>query len=160
MTTVPQMLPPGVLSIMRLNLDFPLRSKSNFRRSPGSGTWASHRDFEIAVGALARSARPKEWLLGEQDDPLKKRPVIVMVLQATTLLDTANLTKSLADALEGVLYHNDASVQMVLSTSQRARVNQTATVLLALLEPGSSTYQMRTALDTLLDTYQITSETE
>jgi hypothetical protein len=145
--------PEWLWATMRIEMDFPLQSKSNYRRRAKSSSWADNRAFEQAAAALARAARPAKWVLGSTEEPLKSRPTVVMVLLATSLLDTANLSKSVADAFEGVLYHNDASVRMVLSTSTRSRMNQCSQVLLALLTPEASLWQMRVALDVLLDDY-------
>jgi Holliday junction resolvase RusA-like endonuclease len=147
---------PDFTTMMRLDLDFPLLSKSNYRRGVHSKDWSKNQNFERAVAALALQARPSTWNLGLRTSPLAKRPTVVMAIFATSLLDTANLSKSLADALEGILYHNDASVRMVLSTSNRSASNQCTTVMLALASPGASHTQMRHALDALLDAYDAT----
>jgi Holliday junction resolvase RusA-like endonuclease len=148
-------LPPSVLiSTLRLDLDFPLRSKSNYRRRPSSSAWSKNREFEQTLALMARSKKPANWQVGLPDSPLKDRPTVIMVLVATSLLDTANLSKSVADALEHELYHNDASIRMLLSTSTRSSHEQRATVLLGLLEPGATYDQMRAGLGDLLNAYE------
>jgi hypothetical protein len=43
---------------------------------------------------------------------------------AETLLDTGNVTKSVFDALEGVLYHTDASIRAELVVTSRRRAGR------------------------------------
>jgi Holliday junction resolvase RusA-like endonuclease len=137
---------------MRIDIDFPLTSKSNFRRGLGSKDWTKHKEFKDILADLAIKNRPSTWDLGPPPPaPLKHRPTVVMAIVATSVLDTANLSKSVADAFEHELYHTDASVRMVLSASTRARKNQGASILLALLSPNATYDQMRSALDELLD---------
>lgn len=114
------------------DIDGPLLSKSNFRRSRSRaqrGEWERQRSFEHDVAVLARAARPAKWPLGPRaDSPIVERPSVVMVIGAHSLLDTANMAKSVTDALEGVLYWNDASIRHVSCVSTRGRSNQRAIV--------------------------------
>jgi hypothetical protein len=98
-----------------------LRSKSNFRRSDSGAKWNQIRSFEDEVSIRARAVRPDAWPLGDPNAALKDRPVVVAVLFADTLIDTGNATKSLFDALEGVLYCNDASIRAEMVVTRRVR---------------------------------------
>lgn len=98
-----------------------IRSKSNFRRSGAARSWNQIRSFEDEVAIRARAARPASWPLGDPADELAKRPRLVAVLIAETLIDAGNATKSLFDALEGVLYHNDASIRAEMVITERVR---------------------------------------
>lgn len=139
--------------IVRIDIDFPLRSKSNYRRRANSNTWSTHRSFEDGLALLARSKTPKDWDLGDAAAPLSTRPVIVMLIAATSLLDTSNLSKSVADALEGVLYHNDASIRLVTCLSQRQRSPQRACVLVRALPAGAEVSEMTAAAEELFSAY-------
>jgi hypothetical protein len=99
----------------------PIRSKSNFRRSGTARAWNQIRSFEDEVAIRARAARPEGWPLGDSADELAKRPRLVAVLVSETLIDAGNATKSIFDALEGVLYHNDASIRAELVVTHRVR---------------------------------------
>lgn len=98
-----------------------LRSKSNFRRGGASRNWSRLQGFEDELAITARSVRPLEWPLGDAAKPVSARPGIVAVVFAQTLLDTGNVSKSLYDALEGVLYHTDASIRAELVVTERVR---------------------------------------
>jgi Holliday junction resolvase RusA-like endonuclease len=98
-----------------------LRSKSNFRRSGNGTKWNQIRSFEDDVAIRARSVRPADWMMGDANAELKDRPVVVAALFADTLIDTGNATKSLFDALEGVLYCNDASIRAEIVVTRRVR---------------------------------------
>jgi hypothetical protein len=112
-----------------VTVPFALQSKSNFRRHGRSASdvdrWRRHQDFESTLNAVLRRARPASWDVGQSSDHLSKRPQVVAFLSAATLLDSGNLPKSVLDAAEGVLFHNDASVRAVTSTTiHRRRNNQ------------------------------------
>lgn len=115
-----------------VDLPFPPKSKSNFRRGR---TWGPQRSFEHDVATLARTALPTNWDPGDPKLPLKSRPVVIVVIVAQSTLDTANLPKSILDALEGSAYFNDAQVRSVTAVSSRSRTDQRATVGVAQL-PG------------------------
>lgn len=99
-----------------------LLSKSNARRYRRGG--APSRDngsFETSLGWLVRAARPDGWVVGDASVPLSKRPAVVVAVSARSLLDAGNFSKSVLDALEGVLFVNDASVRAVVSLAERGR---------------------------------------
>jgi len=123
-----------------IELDGPLRSKSNYRRtkagSAKSADWARHREFEESLAVLARQARPIGWPLGQRDAALATRPEVVVLIVASSLLDTANMAKSVTDALEEVLFYNDASIRHIACVSTRSAKNQRASIYVTALEPG------------------------
>lgn len=99
-----------------------VRSKSNFRRYEKKGrSWQAYRSFEQVVALLCAQARPPGWELGEKSAPLATRPRVVAAIFAHTTLDAGNVPKSVLDACEGVVYHNDASVACVLVSTRRVR---------------------------------------
>jgi hypothetical protein len=57
---------------------------------------------------------------------------------ADTMLDSGNLSKSVLDALEGVVFHTDASVAYSGSLARRTRTDQRSFLAIALLAPGAS----------------------
>jgi hypothetical protein len=139
-----------LLAVCTIELDTPLRSKSNYRRSTKgsarSSEWRRYQEFESSLATLARLARPQAWPMGDPDEALSNRPGVVMLIAASSLLDTANMAKSVADALEGVLYHNDASIRHVACVSLARRASdQGGCVLVGLVEPTASLTDVLTA---------------
>ncbi len=128
-----------------MELGFPLLSKSNFRRgkarSAGAG-WKAGQQFERSVAYTVRSVLPDTWELGPRDEGVAQRPVIVVQIFADTMLDSGNLSKSVHDALEGVVYHTDASVAYSGSLSRRTRSGQRSFVAVARLAPGAATAEI------------------
>lgn len=107
-----------------VEVPFAFVSKSNFRRARASGSWATNRSFEDSVAVLVRSARPAMWLTDQPTAPLASRSIVVVSLYARTTLDAANLSKSVLDAAEGLLYVNDAQVAYCSALATRARAEQ------------------------------------
>jgi hypothetical protein len=128
-------------------LGFPVISKSNFRRghTGESNTWSKVRNFERSTGVLARSVQPIDWELGDREAGVSARPVVVVQIFADTLLDSGNISKSILDALEGIVFHTDASVAFVGSLTKRSRSTQRCFVAIARLEPGSTARDVSTA---------------
>lgn len=96
----------GMGQTLLVDLPGRVRSKSNYRFDRRGG-WAELRRFEEEVAWAARSALPDGW---PSDDP---DVWFVMVILAGTALDTANLPKSITDALEDVVYPNDRQVRWI-----------------------------------------------
>lgn len=139
-----------------VRMPFAVASKSNFRRhragSSGSGGWARQRSFEAALNALLRCACPSGWELGPATPAaVATRPVVVALIAAETLLDAANLPKSVTDAAEGVLYHNDASVRAVVPVVLARRAGDVAFVAFARLAPGAQVREIVDAAGALLE---------
>ena len=136
-----------------VRLDFPLRSKSNFRRhsSPADrGSWSRFQSFEQSVAAAVLAARPAGWLLPDPPGTLPSRPVVVAAIAARSTLDPGNFPKSVLDALEGILYHSDAQVAACACVGVRSRSDQDAVLCFAQLLPGSAPAQAAQAASLLL----------
>ena len=123
-----------------------LRSKSNFRRGAASRSWSRLQGFEDELAITARSVRPLEWPLGDMAKPVSARPGVVAVVFAQTLLDTGNVTKSMYDALEGVLYHTDASIRAELVVTERLREGRSVAAFAVCQADGLAGY-MACAVD-------------
>lgn len=155
MVTTPD--PSAEWPICVLEIDGALHSKSNYRRTRASSRskdWATHRAFEDSLAILARESRPASWPMGDRDQPLNTRPDVVVLIAAQSLLDTANMAKSVTDALEEVLFYNDASVRFLTCTSTRSRSDQSATILVAALPAQSTLDDWALAANRLLERYQ------
>lgn len=113
---------------------FPLRSKSNFRRRSQSRDWAVEQAFRRDLSVVVSAARPVNWPMGDATVPVAQRPAVACVIVATSTLDTANLSKSVLDALEGVVYHTDAQVRYQCAVSNRGRSAQRAVLAFAALD--------------------------
>lgn len=125
-----------------------LRSKSNYRK--GQKGWAALATFEAVAGATFAQAKPEAWDIGDKSKPLKDRPTAVLVVAATSLVDSTNFTKSVADAMEGVLVVNDASVTASATLAQRAKKEQRCMVALAQLPPRATMQEQSEALQELV----------
>lgn len=126
-----------------------LHSKSNYRHNSKKGAWSSLRNFEMVSGITLASAIPDGWELGEVTSPVKNRPVVVMAIVARSMLDASNFSKSLADAAEGVVVHNDASISAVSSVGERGRKDPRVGVAFAQLPAGSGLEEQAAALSEL-----------
>jgi hypothetical protein len=127
----------------------PMASKSNHRRAPRSSEWSRFRAFEDAVAIDARLALPSQWPALDADLGLAKRPVVCLAIAASTLLDATNLPKSVADALQGICYANDASARACSSIALRSSRSH-AVVGVAALAPGVSLSALGSASTELL----------
>lgn len=85
-----------------------LLSKSNYRIDKKN--WKSLKKFEELISYVVREKIPADWSLGSIEESLVNRPQIIVSIIAHTKIDNGNTTKSLFDGLEGVVYHNDASI--------------------------------------------------
>lgn len=116
-------------------------SKSNHRRyrhgAAGADRWDRFAAFETVLAATVSPQRVGcPWPL-HADRALPQRPVVALYLYARTTIDTLNLSKSVGDALEGVLYANDASVLAALAASTRTRRHPGLLLSAAWLPPGA-----------------------
>lgn len=137
---------------------FTMRSKSNFRRGFDRDKWNQLKDFESGLSILMRSALPEGWVIGSKDASLSSRPVVINAIYAVSTLDTANLSKSVLDACEGLVFHTDASVRALTAVSDRSSSASWGLVSFARL-PASATLEeaanaasvlMRSTLDQIL----------
>ena len=117
-----------------------VKSKSNYRRS-SSSKWSEISSFEIELGTILRQARPTGWL-NDTEDKVTDRPRVVAVIIARTMLDAGNLSKSILDAAEGVLFQNDSSVGLVMEYADRAKNDQRSVVAFTQLPAGSTRGEM------------------
>jgi hypothetical protein len=108
-----------------------VRSKSNFRRQRSGTEWGKLSRFEDLVATYARAARPAHWVVGDGSVPVAQRPGVVAVVWARTLLDAGNLSKSVLDSLQDIVYVNDNAVRAVVELAERGRSDQVAVVALA-----------------------------
>lgn len=101
-----------------VKIPFDIKSKSNYRHSrKNRGKWEALANFEMLIRHLLKQNIPEEWDLGNKAVAVSERPIIAMVVSAKSRLDAANFSKSIADAAEGLIYHNDKSVRYPLSES-------------------------------------------
>lgn len=121
-----------------LDLDQSLISKSNYRRGISGKQWRKYADFEKDLALEVSMNLPKDWSLGEIGDPIELRPKVISVIFAVSLVDTSNFSKSILDACEKIVYHNDASVVYSSAIGERKRLNQKIVIGFAQLPPGSS----------------------
>lgn len=133
----------------------PVRSKSNFRRYNRRNVgdrdrWAAFKHFEALLAHQAQTVLPDGWDLGDATKPVAKRPTVIAYIWARTTLDAANLSKSVLDALQGIAYHNDASVTAVACVAQRSRLDQHGVIAVARLAPGTNQQDLHTALAALI----------
>jgi hypothetical protein len=103
-----------------------VRSKSNARRFTGDAgqrrAYGAERLFAQQTELVARVALPTGWELGPPPPAsLGARPQVVAAVVARTTLDATNVPKSIHDALEGVVFHNDASVRAASQLTVRGR---------------------------------------
>lgn len=112
----------GVVSAFFIDGDFALASKSNYRQDKKDRSrWRALVSFEEILSTTARSVRPDDWPVSDKTVPLAKRPVIAIALVASSVVDAANLPKSVTDALQGVCYPDDAAARFVAVCTRRRR---------------------------------------
>lgn len=136
-------------------LPFAVRSKSNARRfrqgsRPRAGDdWASFADFEARVGDVFAAAVPAAWDPGDPAAPVAARPVVVCFIAARTLLDSANISKSVVDAGQKVLYPTDTTVRATGDVTVRSRSRQHGHVGFAQLDAAATLPDIYQALSAL-----------
>lgn len=127
----------------------PLRSKSNHRTGKRSD-WSRQRAFETYVSDVLRALLPSDWVRpGIEAASVGDRPVVVASIWAATLIDAGNLTKSVLDAGEGLLYRNDAEVCATSQFVQRTRLDQRFAVAFAQLPRGADLRRSSQVLQTI-----------
>ena len=138
-----------------VKIPFALQSKSNFqfsRNSKSAAQAAKLSLYEGVVRALISRECPDSWELGSADEPLASRPVVFLLIStASSHYDSANFTKSIADAAEGVVCHNDASIFYTITETQRVgKPAEFHTLLFGQLPPDSTVAERRLGLAELL----------
>jgi Holliday junction resolvase RusA-like endonuclease len=91
-----------------IDFDSKLLSKSNFRIS-GKEKWGKLKDFEQHLAIIAKKNKPKNWDNGVYEGEF------LIVITANSRVDVGNYSKSVLDALEGVIYSNDKNVKTVFT---------------------------------------------
>jgi hypothetical protein len=130
-------------------MQVPLRSKSNFRRGRDSG-WRAYRGFEDEVALEVRRFLPDSWAEDSPATPLPRRPRYASVIAARSAIDAGNYSKSVLDACEGIVFTNDAQVQVTTALSERGRRDPYLLVAFAQLPPGSDPHHAAAAGSGLL----------
>jgi Holliday junction resolvase RusA-like endonuclease len=125
------------LNYFLLDLPQSMISKSNFRRGNSSIQWKKYAKFEKDLALEISIKLPKKWDLGSRELSVEKRPKIISVIYAVSLTDTSNYSKSILDACEGVVYHNDASVAYTSAIGKRGRVGERIIVAFAQVPAGT-----------------------
>lgn len=138
------------LSSFTVELPVKLQSKSNFRTGKGSSKrWAGLQAFEMVVANKVREAIPDDWDMGDKNKPISERPIVIMIISATSNYDAANFSKSVADAVEGIVYWNDKSLRYPVAES-RTDKHVNGVLSFALMAPGSPVSECRRAVGELL----------
>lgn len=132
-----------------LLLPIPLVSKSNFRRGRNTH-WRTYRGFEEQVAVEMRNHLPADWLRDQADTPFAGRPRYASVIAARSAVDAGNYSKSVLDACEGVVFTNDAQVQVTTALSERGRRDPYLMIAFAQLKPGCSSQEAARAGSALL----------
>lgn len=125
-----------------VRVPFKLNSKSNFRYGQ---KWSTHKDFSRNIAHLVTVARPSVWTLPPSSSPTESvsaRHHIVCSLWFSTIFDSGNVSKSILDALEGVLYFNDAEVRSVYSATRRSRAENFGYMAFAQCEPDVTSKEL------------------
>jgi hypothetical protein len=149
-TTIGGVLDGPWLSAFWVLVPMQLRSKSNFRRGRTS-EWRSHRSFEEEVAVELRRFLPQSWLTERPEDPLNRRPRYASVIAARSAVDAGNFSKSILDAAEGVVFTNDAQVQVTTALSERGRRDPYLLMAFAQLTPGCEPGEGAKAASVLLE---------
>ena len=134
------------------SLPTPVASKSNHRNGRSGKEWRRFKGFEEVVYYAARAALPANWPALAPEQPLARRPVVAIAIAASTRLDASNLSKSVADALEGVCYANDASARAVVSIAVRLSTDAPSDPMVgaAAFDPGVSLDDLTIGVNALL----------
>lgn len=130
-----------------LTVDRP-KSKSNYSSSKRSKSsrdeWKAIRSFEMDLEARAVMERHEAWPVGCADLPVPKRPQVCAAIVASCMIDTGNLSKSVLDSFEGVLYDNDAQVRSLQEASVRSSApgESWLSVAVSVHPPGTPLHEM------------------
>lgn len=130
-----------------LGVNAAIKSKSNFRTG-GRERWSQYAAFEDQLRLTFRKHRPSDWQVPavKTPPPVKDRPRVVAAIWAETLLDSGNLSKSVLDAGERVLYVSDAEVAGDSHLVTRSRDGRRFVVGFSQLPPGSGVQMCSSAL--------------
>ena len=103
-----------------IKIEDTIKSKSNYRRGNNKvQNWLPYRKFENDLSFIISTKLPSNWEIGNREQSLKERPIIVAVIIAQSNLDSSNISKSILDACEGLVYLNDASVKATITITEK-----------------------------------------
>ena len=116
-----------------IKIEDTIKSKSNYRRGNNKvQNWLPYRKFENDLSFIVSTKLPNNWEIGNREQSLKERPIIVAVIIAQSNLDSSNISKSILDACEGLVYLNDASVKTSITITEKPlKKNQDNKTILA-----------------------------
>jgi Holliday junction resolvase RusA-like endonuclease len=134
-----------------VELPYPLRSKSNFRRGYKDKDWSNYKNFEKTTQLLLLSTKPSTWVMSDPNLPVSSRKKIVVCIASQTVLDVGNYSKSLLDAAEGVLFFNDSEVTGLTCIGSRSRKNPITVVGFRQLDQTSTIEESNKALGELTE---------
>ena len=124
-----------------VNIPGAVVSKSNHRKATatsGSASWRKVKNYESEVSFELRRARPQHWPTPPMSlPPRESRLPFVAVIAAVTRMDAGNISKSLLDAAQGVIYFSDAHV---LAVSEIVERSGTPGTLIAFAVPDHDTH--------------------
>lgn len=93
--------------ILLIRIDSKIVSKSNFRK--GKDSWKRFKEFEKLIAASVINKIRKENYL------IDRNKFCGVVLLANSRIDVGNYSKSVLDALEGIIYENDNQVKICIA---------------------------------------------
>lgn len=93
--------------ILLIRIDSKIVSKSNFRK--GKDSWKRFKEFEKLIAASVINKIRKENYL------IDRNHFCGVVLLANSRIDVGNYSKSVLDALEGIIYENDNQVKICIA---------------------------------------------
>ena len=132
-----------------------IKSKSNYRRGNKKiQSWKPYKKFENDLALVISTEIPDNWYLGEKEKAVRDRPIIVATIISETNLDSSNVSKSILDACEGLLYYNDASVKITTTVTEKPlKRNQDCKTVIAfaLLSPYATLSEQIAASKVLLE---------
>jgi Holliday junction resolvase RusA-like endonuclease len=115
-------------------------SKANHRqksRTSGAASWSAVAAYETEVATELRRARPATWPHVPSVLPAKsERHDIVSVIAARTRMDVGNISKSILDAGQYVLYTSDSQISASAELVERNRQDQATLIAFACVTPG------------------------
>jgi len=93
--------------ILVIRINSKIVSKSNFRK--GKDSWKRFKEFEKLITASVINKIRKENYL------IDRNYFCGVVLLANSRIDVGNYSKSVLDALEGIIYENDNQVKICIA---------------------------------------------
>ena len=104
--------------IIALKIPLTVISKSNYRHK-GKSNWQRFKGFEEELILLVRESLPSDWKTTSYGH------YFGVCIIANSKIDAGNLSKSILDALEGLLYKNDGDAKVVVAINSNYQENPT-----------------------------------